>query len=42
MTDVEMILEMAKMQKALDEAILEKGVALGLIEDFDRERTMYA
>ena len=42
MTDFEMILEMAKMQEKLDVALLEKGVALGLIEDFDRERTMFA
>lgn len=42
MTDVEMILEMAKMQKALDEALLEKGRKLGKIDAFDRERTIYA
>ena len=42
MTHIEMILEMAKMQKALDTALLEKGVALGLIEDFDRERCIFA
>lgn len=42
MTDVEMILEMAKMQKALDEALLEKGRKLGKIDAFDRERTIFA
>lgn len=42
MTDVEIILEMAKMQKALDEALLEKGRKLGKIDAFDRERTIFA
>ena len=42
MIDVEMIKEMAKMQKALDLAILEKGRKLGKIDAFDRERTIYA
>lgn len=42
MTDIEMILEMAKMQESLDEALLEKGRQLGKIEEFDRERTTFA
>ena len=42
MEHIEMILEMAKMQEKLDEAILEKGRKLGLIEDFDRERCIFA
>ena len=42
MTEIEMILEMAEMQKKLDEALLEKGKALGKIDGFDRERCMFA
>ena len=42
MTEIDMILEMAEMQKKLDNALLEKGKNLGLIEDFDRERCTFA
>ena len=42
MTHIEMIKEMAKMQNALDEALLEKGEKLGKIKGFDRERTTFA
>ena len=42
MPHIEMILEMAKMQKKLDKALLEKGKALGKIEAYDRERTIFA
>ena len=42
MTDIEMILEMAKMQEKLDEALLEKGRALGLIKGFDHGRCTFA
>lgn len=42
MTHVEMILEMGEMQKKLDEALLEKGRALGKIEEYDRDRCTFA
>lgn len=42
MTHVEMLKEMAKMQEALDEALLEKGRQLGKIEEFDRDRCTFA
>lgn len=42
MTHIEMIKEMAKMQEALDEALLEKGRKLGKIEEYDKERTTFA
>ena len=42
MTDVEMILEMAEMQKKLDEALLEKGRQLGKIQSYNEERTIFA
>lgn len=42
MEHIELIKEMAKMQEKLDAALLEKGRALGKIEDFDRERTTFA
>lgn len=42
MTEIEMILEMAEMQKKLDEALLEKGKTLRLIDSFDKYRTVLA
>ena len=42
MTEIEMILEMAEMQKKLDEALLEKGKALGKIKRYDRDRVVFA
>lgn len=42
MTDVEMILEMAEMQKKLDKALLTKGRSLGKINGFNLERTTLA
>ena len=42
MEHIELIKEMAKMQSELDVALLEKGKALGLIKEFDRERCTFA
>lgn len=41
MTDSQMIKEMAKMQEALDEAILEKGKALRLTEEEIEHKTRF-
>ena len=42
MTEIEMILEMAEMQKKLDEALLEKGKALGKIKQYETDRVAFA
>ena len=42
MTEIEMILEMAEMQKKLDEALLEKGKTLGKIKGYNRDRLIFA
>ena len=42
MEHIELIKEIAKMQEKLDAALLEKGKALGLIKEFDRERCTFA
>ena len=42
MTEIEMILKMAEMQKKLDEALLEKGKALGKIKQYETDRVAFA
>lgn len=42
MNDIEMILNMAEMQKKLDKALLAKGKKLGLIDGYDKDRCTFA
>lgn len=42
MTEIEMIIEMTKLQEALDKKLFEKGRKLGKITWYDRDRVILA